>query len=92
MQVLHDSFEYVVKHSAEKIVLNQQFESDLESFSLNKNFKSISKENIIRGNNLLEYYNKHKLILAGYSSDVDEPILNVFTELINEFNPLDNSV
>ena len=52
----------------------------------------ISKENIIRGNNLLKYYNKHKLILAGYSIDVDEPILNVFTELINEFNPLDNSV
>ena len=85
LQSLHDSFNYIMGLVPEKrFKLDDKFEKDL-----NEHFKThieteINLESVKKAYNLLEYFNKNKLVLAGYTIDSSLEIEEIFDLLIQE--------
>jgi hypothetical protein len=73
IQMIHEAYDYTVKSSFQH--LSQEFSFSLEDDLKNNSSlqKKISKDNIIRGYKLLTYFNKTKLVLAGFDTDWDLP-------------------
>ena len=82
LQALHDAFDYVMNTSTEKFELTINFSNDLQVFLETNPLKTISIDNVNRAYKLLEYFNKHKLVLAGYEIDINDDIKDIFTQLI----------
>jgi hypothetical protein len=62
----YEAFDYVNKVAKQKLNLTQDFAEDVEEYLKEVNSFEISEQSMIRGYNLLEYFNKTKLILSGY--------------------------
>lgn len=70
--------------SREKFHINEEFENQItDHFKTNK-LKTISGENVSRAYNMLAYFNKHKLALAGYEFDINSNIKTIFESLIEK--------
>ena len=78
LQALHDAFDYVMNTSTEKFELTINFSNDLQVFLETNPLKIISIDNVNRAYKLLEYFNKHKLVLAGYEIDINDDIKDIF--------------
>lgn len=83
LQALHDAYEYISKNE-NRFVLNSDFEEQLTTHFIGETQFIISEHNIIRANNLLSFFNKNKLVLAGYSIDISKTIEECFDILISE--------
>ena len=89
IQSLHDSFNYVMTmDSSRRHKLDSNTDEEITAYvsdSIDKP-NEITEESIIRAYKLLSYFNKHKLILAGYSFDLASDIEEIFNNLIKENN------
>ena len=85
LESLHSAFNYVFEVSTEKEVVNQNFimelEEHLKSFNI---IMVVNKTSMERAYNLLEYFNKTKLILSGFKYDNWEaPIAEIMETILN---------
>lgn len=89
IQSLHDAFNYVMTmDSSRRHKLDSNTDEEITAYvsdSIDKP-SEITEESIIRAYKLLSYFNKHKLILAGYSFDLASDIEEIFNNLIKENN------
>jgi hypothetical protein len=85
LQALHDSFEYIMSlDSSERFILDSKIEERLNFESRTQTI--ISLENIERAYQLLQYFNKNKLVLANYEIDTNIDIELTFDKLITELS------
>ena len=79
LKALHVSVKFVVKIASEKFKLVKALFTEVENFlrsdcTFNQQRLLISAQNVSMAYNLLSYFKKHKLILAGYDFDVNLPL------------------
>ena len=83
LQLLHDAFDFVKTLELENLVLNENFISLSQEYIKTQTNNLIDVENMDRAYNLLEFYNKNKLILAGYTFfDWQTEIHQIFLKLL----------
>ena len=86
MQVIDDAFNYVNNISIEKFILNELFVNDANNYLKNELPNVVSIENLKRGINLLNYFNKTKIILSGHDIPLNGNFLssNCFLDIVSE--------
>jgi hypothetical protein len=84
LQAVHDSFDYIIEHSTEKIELNDEFMSQLKSHVDSKSIstKIVDVLNVERAYNLLTFFTKNKLVLSDYKIDLSTNLVDIFTKLV----------
>jgi hypothetical protein len=90
VQMIHEAYDYSVKSKFKhlSVQFSLQLDKDLENISSVQ--KKISKDNIIRGYKLLSYFNKTKLVLAGFDSDWDIPFDTIIENLSSNDTNIQN--
>jgi len=84
MHSLHVAFEYVmVIDISKRFKLNPQSDEDIVEYNSSNNQTEITGESVIRAYKLLEFFNKNKLLLAGYDIDVELNIEEIFNILVS---------
>jgi len=87
LQAIHDAFAYIMSLDAsERFTLNSVIEERLNNHFESQTQTQISSVNIERAYLLLQYFNKNKLVLAGYEIDTNMEIESIFDKLINEIS------
>jgi hypothetical protein len=81
---IHEAFNYVSTISSEKKNLTPDFALRLEEHFKTINSFTVSGENLVRGYNILEFFNKTKLVLAGFEcGDWELSIEDIFKSFLN---------
>ncbi len=87
LQALHDSFEHIMSlEPSQRFILDSKIEEHLSDYFKSQTQTIISSENIERAHQLLQYFNKNKLVLAGYDIETNIDIELTFDRLINELS------
>ena len=84
LQAVHDSFDYIIEHSTEKIELSEEFMSQLKKHvdSNASSPKIVDVLNVERAYNLLTFFTKNKLVLSDYTIDLTTNLVDIFTKLV----------
>ena len=69
IQTLHDAFDFVTTHALAEKKIQESFVKKVEKALETSNNCIISGENMIRAFNLLEFFNKNKMVLSGYTTE-----------------------
>lgn len=81
LQVLDDAYNYVSLISEEKFLLDDKFVHDAVLYIEKNDENLVNKENMGRAIKLLNYFNKTKLVLSGFTFDISS---NSFKDIIYE--------
>ena len=93
LQTLHDSYDHIMNVDISlRFKLDKAFEDHLNNH-LKRDIKlEICLKSVERAYKLLEYFNKNKLLLAGYNIDINSEIEVIFNNLITELEAASNDV
>ena len=86
LKALKSSVDLVQKESAEKFELNESLTEEIDSYkedTIGDDQRVVIQTSIVeKAYNLLEYFNKNKLVLAGYVFDLNAPLKTAIVEAL----------